>query len=346
MESLRAAINTVQQPVSGLICSYAELTAFFAGLVKRGVITRALLKRLLYRQCADEVTVLGVCVRRSHRVECVLFPTKLTFSAVEACGRERTFSRQDAVDHSSSEGSCSSNPFGYIHYFAADEEEDMSKCKPNFLNMSDSKSQGSSFDVPPQPVTLRGYEDLSALGHSQDNTKSEPTERKTLPLVIPSTFKEMDRSVSVDPKLCSDLSPSEEEVNRTFYSHFALPCEVGFADADSLRSSDSGLADVARTVSECDCTVHSLCSTPRTSAQPALPAATFSSTVQCSKNSTICFTSHAQLPKRSAESCTVVNTVCATDRQRGIYRSGIYAHWWAKAQIPPTLVFPRAGKHT
>lgn len=305
------------------------------------MITRALLKRLLYRQCADEVTVLGVCVRRSHRVECVLFPTKLTFSAVEACGRDpsRSFSRQDAVDHSSSDGSCSSNPFGYIHYFAPDDEN--LKYQDNFLNMSGAKSEGSSFDVPTHPVTLRAYEDLSALGHSQDNPVAEPTERKTLPLYIPSHgFKETDRSASVDPRLCSDLEPVAE-INRTFYSHFAVPCEIGFPDADSLRSSDSGLADVARTASECDCTVHSLCSTPRTSAQPAVPAET------CAQNSSIptCFTSHAQLPKRSAESCTVVNTVCETDRPRGIYRSGIYAHWWAKAQIPPALVFGSAGKH-
>ncbi|KAJ4441738.1 hypothetical protein ANN_11596 [Periplaneta americana] len=60
---------------------YSELTAFFAELVQRGVITRKVLKRLLYAQFKEDgvgVNILGVKVRRSHKVECVIFPTRVS----------------------------------------------------------------------------------------------------------------------------------------------------------------------------------------------------------------------------------------------------------------------------
>lgn len=388
MESLRGATSSVRQPeaVSGVLCSYAELTAFFAGHVHRGVITRTLLKRLLYRQCASDVPLLCVRVRRSHRVECVLFPTKLSFSAVERVrtsmeeSSPRSFStlyRQDAVDRYSSDGSCASNPFGYIQYFAPEEQEESSLKKPTFLEMSDLKSEGSSFDVPQQPETQRACEDLSALGHSQDVlwTDRYPSVRKTLPCSIPlSDFKGNERSASLQPRLCVEPSgrqvtvvsvrtgsreSAQSETSRTFFSHLvhAVPCEVDYADATSPRSSDSGLADVARTVSECDCTAFSSCCTPRTSAQPAVPAETvpsmqlsFTSTHLHNHSITEPSTAASFSSQRSGGSCTVVSTVHSSTSNGtsppGIYRSGMYAHWWAKARIPPALIVSVAGKLT
>ncbi|CAG2059849.1 unnamed protein product, partial [Timema podura] len=140
---------------------YAHLTAYFANLVKKGVITRTILKNLLYLEFSSgKVSILGVKLRRNHKVECVIFPrpnsvgnltskrTWINSSTTDTDSEEDTCSapssssendspflrRQDAVDLSSDEekssfGSCASNPFGYIHYYSPTCLDNLQKSK-------------------------------------------------------------------------------------------------------------------------------------------------------------------------------------------------------------------------
>nr|CAD7195766.1 unnamed protein product [Timema douglasi] len=140
---------------------YAHLTAYFANLVKKGVITRTILKNLLYLEFSSgKVSILGVKLRRNHKVECVIFPrptsvgnltskrtwikssTTDTDSEEDTCSAPSSSSetdspflrRQDAVDLSSDEekssfGSCASNPFGYIHYYSPTCLDNLQKSK-------------------------------------------------------------------------------------------------------------------------------------------------------------------------------------------------------------------------
>ncbi|XP_068084597.1 uncharacterized protein [Anabrus simplex] len=77
-----------------------------------------------------KVNILGVKIRRSHKVEYVIFPQRVSVgtspvhtwigsSSTESLSKTRrdTLTRQNAVDESC--GSCASNPFGFIHYYSS-----------------------------------------------------------------------------------------------------------------------------------------------------------------------------------------------------------------------------------
>jgi len=270
--------------------------------------------------------VTEVKVRRSHRVECVVFPSAMTFSVVLNNSEERSFSvlsRQDAFDSSSPDGSCSSNPFSYIHYYSPHEDENQDSKKPCLIDIPVKLSDDSSFDVAPVPDKLRGYEDLSSLGKCRDSAwtpKNSFMGQRSLS--VPKSFEHgTDRCVSLDPRLVPDTLTSEKDTDTFLSQHEErVPWQIEFADPESPRSSDSGLADVAR--SECDCPTLTPYSTPRTSEQPN----TVSTTV------TSCF---VQLPEtRQGRSCTVVKSD-PEPSPPGVFRSAMYAHWWAKCAIPP-----------
>lgn len=91
---------------------YSELTAFFADLVQRGVITRKILKRLLYAQFKEDgmgVNILGVKVRRSHKVECVIFPTRVSMGTYTV---KQTWLKSCATEEDSDQNDDSSSDAG------------------------------------------------------------------------------------------------------------------------------------------------------------------------------------------------------------------------------------------
>lgn len=133
---------------------YTELSAYFAELVKRGVITRIILKSLLYPQFKENtvINILGVKIRHKHKVECVIFPQQMsleTFTAAHtfiastdsdcssSCSESRCsnsvdiienkLGRQNAIEIKSDDESSlycvPSNPFGFINYYDPSSKE-------------------------------------------------------------------------------------------------------------------------------------------------------------------------------------------------------------------------------
>lgn len=239
VDTLRQAIQSVRKSstsssqsnpsphVSPLFtCSYAGLTEHFSKLVKSGVITRTLLKRLLYRQFATEnVKVLGVKIRRSHKVECVIFPTQLSFGVFRSSknwiksqtieldstststdDHSRVIRRQKALDRCDS--SCESECFEFIKCFPAnpdsqdcEELTEVGECQMNVLQGLHQQSGGSSFDCPTIPITYRACEDLSALEIVDIFGDKGKSRRKSLPLFINYCERQLssfDRSASLD----------------------------------------------------------------------------------------------------------------------------------------------------
>ena len=237
---------------------YSELTAFFADLVQRGIITRKLLKRLLYPQFKDgatNISILGVKVRRNHKVECVIFPTHVsmgTYTAKQTWLRstmsdteeEETDSetatensssldddktlerrsgqleRQDAVDYGTDEdvgsvSSCASNPFGFIHYYG-------------------SKCDGSVRSI--EGFVDGRYAGLTEVG-SESKKKCDPHQKST-----DSTFSS---TISISckqkdgrpPCLLNAQQSSESSFERTS-AHRSFPCAV-CEDLSQLDEMDS-----------------------------------------------------------------------------------------------------------
>lgn len=95
---------------------YSELTAFFADLVQRGVITRKVLKNLLYAQFKEDgidVSILGVKVRRSHKVECVIFPTRVSMGTytVKQTWLQSYVTEEESDDDDSSSDTATNSSF-------------------------------------------------------------------------------------------------------------------------------------------------------------------------------------------------------------------------------------------
>ena len=121
---------------------YSELTAFFADLVQRGVITRKILKCLLYAQFKEDgvgVNILGVKVRRSHKVECVIFPTRVSMGTynvkqtwLKSCTAEE---ESDENDDSSSDAATNSR--------LSPQEMESSGCKSGRLERQNAVDYGS-----------------------------------------------------------------------------------------------------------------------------------------------------------------------------------------------------------
>jgi len=171
--------------VSVAASPYARLTSFFSQLVASGVITRPLLKRLLYRQFSQDyenIGIVGVKIRRNHRVECVIFPQPMSLAQLRSSQRMHKASlvcipsgsdssvslpgaslcrvaRQDAVDEECSEGSTASSPFGILLFSPS-----CSSDRPPDL------SNESSFETPPghKPFPTAVCQDLTHLGSSTE----------------------------------------------------------------------------------------------------------------------------------------------------------------------------------
>lgn len=349
---------------SQFTCPYTELTSYFATLVKSGVITRALLKRLLYRQCGPEnVNIVGVKVRRNQKVECVIFPTKISFSAFKptrtyiksqssddsGSTSPRTIStlsdgithilmRQDAVD-------CESpvqeeNPYGYIKYYSPERKRSSVSVRLNCVGMntdlSGSQSAGSSFDVPPKPITLRACEDLTTLV-TLDPIHCDARGSLPAPLTPEKHSALWERSASADP----GILPTEEfaradmgAVNR--YDITDL-CECSEDIGGTPRSSDSGLADVTST---CTITLPDL-------PQPWVgisPTASLSHTFNAEFEELSSYHSArtSAPPFITSDVIFVKNATGPVDSfpatSAVVYRSGMYAHWWMKTHIPAAAV--------
>ncbi|KAE8750461.1 hypothetical protein FOCC_FOCC002755 [Frankliniella occidentalis] len=176
---------------------YARLTEYFANLVSAGVITRPLLKRLLYRQFSkdyENVGIVGVKIRHNHKVECVIFPQPMGLAQWQKAsvvnlpsdsseeGNLRVLERQDAFDMSDScsSGSTSSSPFSLMCYMPAsrevpDQGSELLVPAKMTLEYATSKSGESSFETHPghQPFPSSVCQDLSHLCEEEFSCRGE-----------------------------------------------------------------------------------------------------------------------------------------------------------------------------
>ncbi|KAL0274433.1 UNVERIFIED_CONTAM: hypothetical protein PYX00_006856 [Menopon gallinae] len=362
----KASVSSPNPPPhvsSQFTCPYTELTSYFASLVKSGVITRALLKRLLYRQCGPEnVNIIGVKVRRNQRVECVIFPTKISFSAFKPTrtyvksestdesgstsprtistlsdGISHILRRQDAVDCDTP--APEENPYGYIKYFSPEPKRSSVSVRLNSVGvnteLSGSQSAGSSFDVPPKPIMLRACEDLTSLV-TLDQIRCDVRGSLPAPLTPDRHSDPLQRSASADPGILPTEERASDEVEVTRY-HFTELCECCEDLSGTPRSSDSGLADITST---CTITLPDL-PQPWTGMSPTASLSHNCNTEfeeQCSYHSVRTsappfITSDVIFVKDATGPVIPLPTEPAV-----VYRSGMYAHWWMKTHIPAAAV--------
>lgn len=187
--------------VSGLglppAAPYAHLTEFFANLVRSGIITRSVLKKLLYRQFSkdyENVGILGVKIRCNHKVECVIFPQPMGLAQWQEASVIQLPSdsseddyqcasvlvRQNAFDVSdSSVGSTSSSVFSLMCYIPSSLEaptnDSLKVPEKAASDYATSKSAESSFETPPghQPFPSTVCQDLSHLCEEEISCRSE-----------------------------------------------------------------------------------------------------------------------------------------------------------------------------
>lgn len=121
---------------------YSELTAYFADLVQRGVITRKILKCLLYTQFKEDgvgINILGVKVRRSHKVECVIFPTRVHMGTYTV---KKTWLKSCTTEEDSEENDDSSSDAATNSRLSPQEMES-SGCKSGRLERQNAVDYGS-----------------------------------------------------------------------------------------------------------------------------------------------------------------------------------------------------------
>jgi len=234
---------------------YSELTAFFADLVQRGVITRQVLKCLLYAQFkvgGTGVNILGVKVRRSHKVECVIFPTRVsvgTFNVkqtwLKSCATEEDSDDNDSNSDTATNSTSSMQEMVHSDYkcgqlerqnavdYGSDEKSSVSSCASNpfgFIHYSpkcDSNVAG-----------IEGLMDGKNAGLTEFGSESVGTKRIELPENhMTSQQKSKDTNFSSTlhvickqkdgraPSCLATQQSSESSFERTS-AHRSFPCAV------------------------------------------------------------------------------------------------------------------------
>lgn len=117
---------------------YAQLNEHFAQHVKKGRLTRYLVKALLYPEFLREYDTSEIVMRRRHKTTVRMLRKKSTGSS----GDRNNLSRQDAFECLSSEssgstGSTASNPFGIIRYFTGKRLTDESRERTQYETFID-----------------------------------------------------------------------------------------------------------------------------------------------------------------------------------------------------------------
>lgn len=99
---------------------YDQLTSHFKKLVREGLLTRFLVKALLYPQFLNKTDTSKVILRRHHKTHVRMYrrgSPKITTSGMSD-------ENSDETTHSeyTEEGSCSSNPFGFVKYYMGNKQ--------------------------------------------------------------------------------------------------------------------------------------------------------------------------------------------------------------------------------
>lgn len=301
---------------------YSRLAAYFARLVKRGVITRQLLKRLLYSEFSGVNTAYvrrRRRDRRSHRVECVIYPQEAVRTYISETESESDYSGRQSEEKSESRSDSQSETSSCLAYVKHTYRSTLTISKPGPAGCADLSRMDSDTKMP------------FSLGHNNFLSHYQ-----SLPVIPKSDFNESSHSSSLvlpaETLSVAEItgpSPGEESVqpiHRSYSYHFLQNKIDDSCQCSSYRSTDSGLADI-------------LASPELTTPAPdnSLPAESEGSgnyEGQC-----VC-SSPFSTPRTSAQLTQGSVTITPT------YRSAMYAHWCLKLRIPASAVTQPPGKHT
>lgn len=236
---------------------YSELTAFFADLVQRGVITRKVLKRLLYAQFKEDgkgVNILGVKVRHSHKVECVIFPTRVSVGTytVKKTWLKSCVTEDDSDDDCDSSSDTATNSTHSLQETKSSDHKSGHLERQNALDYgSDDKSSVSSCASSPfgfihyyspkcadSVASIEAFVDGGNSGLTEVCSESDSTKRSELSVNC-ATVQQKSRDTKFsstlsfickqkDGRAPSHLAPqlsSESSFERTS-AHRSFPCAV------------------------------------------------------------------------------------------------------------------------
>lgn len=303
---------------------YSRLAAYFARLVKRGVITRKLLKRLLYSEFSavnTDYVRRRKKDRRSHRVECVIYPQEAvrTYISETETESESDYSGRQSEEKSESRSDSQSETSSCLAYVKHTYRSTLTISKPSQTGCADLSRMDSETKMP------------YSLGNN--NFRSH---YQSLPVIPKSDFNESSHSSSLVlpagtisvAEITKDPSPARESVqpiHRSYSYHYLQNKIDDSCQCSSYRSTDSGLADI-------------LASPELTTPAPdnSLPAESEGSgnyEGQC-----VCSSPFGSTPRTSSQLTQASYTPT--------YRSAMYAHWCLKMRIPASAIKQPPGKHT
>lgn len=375
---------------------YIHLTMYLARLVRKKIITRKVLKKLLYKDFMSRYNTDNVPRRRVHRAEYVIFADKPTYTWISSSTTDSEIApvkkeKQSAeryrkessirVTDDESIGSEASSSFDYIEKpvfrttltFDGDTSRvrygTELKCMPNFAcedisKMDDdteikydlSGSQNFQSEVrQSEPILGResvldfdlhsscmntGFKsfsinfgnvrtDWSSNSHAHD-LKSVPAKHNVSTSssdVIPCQ-KKYCSSYNISSPVVSTYDDSEHSSAIGSRKTHPEPTTIRVATNDSsklsLRSSDSGLADITSP----------LVNTPTPGAANTESDGSSNFETQCVCTSPFDptpYCSTADDKMYTSERTVETNT---EDGEGATFKSGMYAHWWLKTKIP------------
>lgn len=301
---------------------YSRLASYFARLVRRGVITRKLLKRLLYSEFNGVNTDFvrrRKRDRRSHRVECVIYPQEAVrtwISNTESSESESSFSGR------LSKSGASSSDHSY-------NQSEASSCL-GYIKGTYRSTLTISRPVPGGCSDLSRMDSTTIMPHSLGVHSNIRSHYQSLPVLTKSVFSDPSHSSCLElpttpipvTEVVQESSPEPDQVrplHRSYSYHFMQDSSCQYSS--SHRSTDSGLADI-------------LASPEFTTPAPdnSLPAESEGSgnyEGQC-----VCSSPFGSTPRTSPQPT------------QPTYRSALYAHWCLKMRIPASAVKRPPGKHT
>ncbi|XP_044267611.1 uncharacterized protein LOC123013250 isoform X2 [Tribolium madens] len=177
---------------------FASLTKYFSKCIKDKLITRKLLKQLLYPEYLNRMNLAMVRIRH-HKSECVIIAKSAqcrisvincdSDSDEESDSNETLIKRQNAIIQSDSSGSSSSNPFGYIRYYNPQTNEIATKYE-SFIDYGDVKMA----EEPKSVITSAKFELIKQASENSEASSG----------IVPKPFGACEDLVNLDGSISRD----------------------------------------------------------------------------------------------------------------------------------------------
>lgn len=302
---------------------YSRLAAYFARLVRKGIITRKLLKRLLYSEFNSVKTDLVRRRRRnrkSHRVECYIYPQEPVHTWIsETDSSDDESSDSENQSESGATSSCErSEASSCLGYVKGAYRSTLTICRPAAA-CPDISRMDSATTISPNP---------RQSNYPRSHYLSLPLlPKSTFTIPTHSSCLEIPSKAVIVSEIVKENSIEEESVgplHRSYSYHFVQG--DSYQCSSSHRSTDSGLADI---LASPDLTTPAL-----DNSLPAESEGSGNYEAQC-----VCSSPFGSTPRTSPQPTSSSSTPT--------YRSAMYAHWCLKMRIPATSVKQQPpGKHT